>query len=252
MEGGHCIDESLAVLRTLRALGVAYLTLTHNEGTSWAGSATDDPTVGLSDFGRAVVAEMNRIGMLVDLSHVNDLVMQQALAATTVPVIFSHSSAREVCDIERNVPDDVLRALATNGGVCMVAFAAMFVHQAVTDWYRAALDDVRAAGVDPRDYASVAPVLQARMQADPPPPCTAEDVADHVEHIREVAGLEHVGLGGDYDGAPSFPVDMPDVAGYPRLFEVLRGRGWTDGELATLAHGNIVRVLHDTHPDRLR
>ncbi len=246
MEGGHSINDSMGALRMMHALGARYMTLTHNENVSWADSATDDPVHGgLTDFGREVVREMNRLGMFVDLSHVSHQVMQQALDVTSAPVIFSHSSARAVCDIERNVADDVLARLPTNGGVVMVAFVGPFVKQEIAVWYRSVLDVVRERGGDPRDYPTVMAVIAERTEVAPPPSCTAEDVADHIEHIREVAGVDHVGLGSDYDGAPSFPTDMPDVSGYPRLFEVLRARGWSERDLAAVAHGNLLRAMRD-------
>ena len=246
MEGGHSINDSLGALRMMHALGARYMTLTHNENVSWADSATDDPVHGgLTDFGREVVREMNRLGMFVDLSHVSHQVMDQALDVASAPVIFSHSSARAVCDIERNVADDVLARLPANGGVAMVAFVGPFVKQEIADWYHSVLDVVRERGGDPRDYPTVMAVIAERTEVAPPPTCTAEDVADHIEHIREVAGVDHIGLGSDYDGAPSFPTDMPDVAGYPRLFEVLRARGWSDPELAAVAHGNLLRAMRE-------
>lgn len=246
MEGGHSIDSSLGVLRMMHALGVRYMTLTHNDNVPWADSATDTPAVGgLTEFGRQVVREMNRLGMFVDLSHVSTDVMHQALDESSAPVVFSHSSARALCDINRNVPDDVLARLSGNGGVCMVAFVPMFVSQAIADWYAETLQAVALKGGDPKDFADVDPALRERMVVDPPPECTVGDVADHVEHVREVAGIGHVGLGGDYDGSVFFPVDMPDVAAYPRLLGELRERGWSDVELAALAHGNLLRALRD-------
>ncbi len=246
IEGGHSINDSLGVLRMMHALGARYMTLTHNENVSWADSATDDPVHGgLTEFGREVVREMNRLGMFVDLSHVSHQVMDQALDVASAPVIFSHSSARAVCDIERNVADDVLARLPANGGVAMVAFVGPFVKQEIADWYHSVLDVVRERGGDPRDYPTVMAVIAERTEVAPPPTCTAEDVADHIEHIREVAGVDHIGLGSDYDGAPSFPTDMPDVAGYPRLFEVLRARRWSDPELASVAHGNLLRAMRE-------
>lgn len=246
IEGGHSINDSLGVLRMMHALGARYMTLTHNENVSWADSATDDPVHGgLTDFGREVVQEMNRLGMFVDLSHVSHQVMDQALDVASAPVIFSHSSARAVCDIERNVADDVLARLPANGGVAMVAFVGPFVKQEIADWYHSVLDVVRERGGDPRDYPTVMAVIAERTEVAPPPTCTAEDVADHIEHIREVAGVDHIGLGSDYDGAPSFPTDMPDVAGYPRLFEVLRARRWSDPELVSVAHGNLLRAMRE-------
>lgn len=246
VEGGHCIDESLGVLRSLHTLGARYMTLTHNDNVPWADSATDEPVLhGLSPFGREVVRELERLGMFVDLSHVSDAVMADALDVATAPVIFSHSSARALCDSPRNVPDPVLGELAGNGGVCMVAYVAPFVKQEVADWYLDVLDEVDARGGDRRDYGTVLAVVEERRRTDPPPPCTAEDVADHVEHVRAVAGIEHVGLGSDYDGAPSMPVDMGDVAGHARLLEVLRSRGWSEDELVALAHGNVLRAMRD-------
>lgn len=201
-EGGHSLgDDSMGVLRMFARLGVRYLTLTHNSNTSWADSATDDPAHGgLTDTGRAIVAEMNRLGVLVDLSHVAATTMRHALDATTVPVIFSHSSTRAVNDHPRNVPDDVLTRLSTNGGVIMIAFVAQFISAEYQAW--------RTAG-----------------RHGDPPPVTVDDVVQHIEHAREVAGIDHVGLGGDYDGAPAFPESMGDVAGYPRVLEALADRG---------------------------
>jgi membrane dipeptidase len=244
MEGGHSIDESLATLRMMHRLGVRYMTLTHNENVSWADSATDEPVLGgLSDFGREVVAEMNRIGMFVDLSHVSADVMRDALAVTRAPVIFSHSGARAVCDINRNVPDDVLSSLTGNGGVCMVAFVSIFVAQHWADWYEETLQRVEAAGGDRRRFADIDPVLEQRFAEDPPAPCTVQHLADQVDHVREVAGVDHVGLGGDYDGASVFPEGMGDVAGYPLLFDELRSRGWSEPDLAKLGHGNVLRAM---------
>jgi membrane dipeptidase len=246
MEGGHSIDGSLATLRMMHALGVRYMTLTHNDNVPWADAATDVPAVGgLTEFGREVVREMNRIGMFVDLSHVTADVMRQALDTTSAPVIFSHSCARALCDISRNVPDDVLARLPANGGVCMVTHVAMFVSQAVADWYLEALDQVEAAGGDRRRFADVDPFLKALQSTSPAPECTVEDVADHIDHVRAVAGPEHVGIGGDYDGSSQFPRDMGDVSSYPLLLDTLRGRGWSSSELDALAHGNVLRAMRD-------
>jgi membrane dipeptidase len=246
VEGGHSINGSLGALRMLHALGARYLTLTHNQSLPWADSATDAPRAGgLSGFGFEVVAELNRLGMFVDLSHVADTVMHQTLDVATAPVLFSHSSARAVCDIARNVPDDVLGRLPTNGGVCMVAFAAMFVKQPVADWYLETIARVEERGEDPRSYADVMAVVAERRDREPIPACTAQDVADHLDHIREVAGIDHVGLGSDFDGAPSFPTDLADVSAYPRLFEVLRDRGWSQQDVTAVAHGNVLRAMRD-------
>ncbi len=246
MEGGHSINGSLAALRMMHRLGVRYLTLTHNDNVPWADSATDRPVLGgLSEFGREVVREMNGMGMFVDLSHVSADVMRDALDVTSAPVIFSHSSARALCDNARNVPDDVLGRLHGNGGVCMVAFVPMFVHQGVADWYAECLDVTEERGGDRRRLGDVDEVVTERLHSQPPPRCTVDDVADHVEHVREVAGLEHCGLGGDYDGATFFPEGMADVSGYPLLFETLRRRGWSESDLAALAHGNVLRAMRD-------
>lgn len=246
MEGGHQIDGSLAVLRMMHRLGVRYLTLTHNDNVPWADSATDVPVLGgLSDFGREVVAELNRLGVFVDLSHVSADVMRDALDTTGAPVIFSHSSARAVCDNVRNVPDDVLARLAGNGGVCMVTFVPMFVSQACADWYEETLRAVEAAGGDRRNFDDVDPILSRRLADDPPAVVTVAEVADHVDHVRQVAGLEHVGIGGDYDGCEFFPDGLADVAGYPRLLDELRGRGWSDDDLCALTHGNVLRAMAD-------
>ncbi len=223
-EGGHQIDGSLAVLRMLHRLGVRYLTLTHNDNVAWADSATDEPVLGgLSDFGVEVVAEMNRIGMLVDLSHVSAEVMRQTLEVATVPAIFSHSSARAVCDHPRNVPDDVLERLPANGGVCMVTFVPRFVNQRVRDFER---DHGRDTGPDA-------------------PRATLEDVVGHLQHVREVAGIEHVGLGGDYDGVEQLPEGLEDVGAYPRLLAALAERGWSAGDLDRLTHRNVLRAMGD-------
>src|SRR3954447_642742 len=197
-EGGHQIAESLGVLRTYHRLGVRYLTLTHNDNVSWADSATDQPALGgLNDFGRQVVREMNRIGMLVDLSHVSHDVMRDALDTAGAPAIFSHSSAYAVCDHPRNVPDDVLARLADNGGTCLVTFVPRFVNQAVRDWALVAEEKARAAGVDPRDISAMHAVEVTYEAEVPHPPSVLADVVAHLEHVREVAGIAHVGLGGD-------------------------------------------------------
>ena len=244
IEGGHSIDGSLGALRMMHALGVRYMTLTHNENVSWADSATDAPVLGgLSEFGRDVVREMNRIGMFVDLSHVSVDVMSDALGTTSAPAIFSHSSARALCNISRNVPDDVLTRLPANGGVCMVTLVPMFTSQHVADWYDECLRITEERGGDRRKFADVDPVTRERMPLAPS--CTVEDVADHVEHVRDVAGLDHVGVGSDYDGVMFHPEGMPDVACYPVLLDALRRRGWSERELSMVAHGNVLRAMRD-------
>ncbi|MFI7060949.1 dipeptidase [Kribbella sp. NPDC050124] len=240
MEGGHSIGESLGVLRVMRALGVRYMTLTHNNNVSWADSATDEPVLGgLNDFGEQVVREMNRIGMLVDLSHVSADTMRHALRVTSAPVIFSHSSARAVCDVPRNAPDDVLETLARNDGVCMVTFVPAFVSQRYVDWIAAAREAVPDLNpLRPDDQVKLSEVYDV-----PKPTVTLDDVVEHIEHVRGIAGVDHIGIGGDYDGCPEFPEELPDVASYPVLFQALADRGWNDTELAKLAGGNILRVL---------
>jgi membrane dipeptidase len=243
-EGGHQIGESLAVLRMYHRLGVRYLTLTHNDNVSWADSATDVPVLGgLSDFGRDVVREMNRIGMLVDLSHVSHDVMRDALDTTSAPVVFSHSSAYAVCDHPRNVPDDVLARLADNGGTCLVTFVPRFVNQGVRDWALGAEEKARARGVDPRDIPALQEVERVYQEEVPHPPATLDDVVSHVEHVREVAGIDHVGLGGDYDGVDRLPEGLEDVSSYPRLLEALRARRWSDDDLAKLTCRNVLSTM---------
>ncbi len=242
MEGGHSIDGSLGTLRMMHELGVRYMTLTHNENVAWADSATDAAVLGgLSEFGREVVREMNRIGMFVDLSHVSADVMRDALDTTSAPVIFSHSSARALCDVPRNVPDDVLARLGDNGGVCMVTFVPMFTSQPVADWYDECLRITEARGGDRRKFEDVDPVIRERL--DEAPSCTPADVADHIEHVRDVAGIDHVGLGSDYDGVTFGPEGMADVSTYPVLLDVLRSRGWSGAELSRLTHANVLRAM---------
>ncbi len=258
-EGGHSIAGSLAVLRTLQRLGVGYLTLTHNQnprkdGVAWADAATDRPEAdGLSAFGRDVVREMNRIGMLVDLSHVAPATMADALDTSTAPVIFSHSSCRAVTDHVRDVPDDVLTRLAANDGVLMVTFVPDFVNQAVADHTAAhdrrreelgvAKTTVYTEIVDTEHDPAALKAMQEWEAAHPAPVATLSDVADHLDHAREVAGPAHLGLGGDYDGVESLPTGLEDVSTYPALLGELAERGWSDADLAGLTSGNILRVL---------
>ena len=245
-EGGHSIASSLPVLRALYELGVRYLTLTHNLNVPWADSATDEPAAGgLTAFGREVVREMQRLGMLVDLSHVAANTMADALDAAAAPVIFSHSSARAICDHPRNVPDEILARLPANGGVCMVTFVPAFVSQACRDWNLGLAEEMRRSGLDPRDWSSRQGARNEYAARRPRPDATLADVADHVDHVRAVAGVEHVGLGGDYDGVDQLPVGLEDVSCYPALIAELAGRGWSDADLARLTSGNILRVLRD-------
>ncbi|WP_371619673.1 dipeptidase [Streptomyces sp. NBC_00454] len=246
-EGGHSINNSLATLRALHRLGVRYMTLTHNDTIDWADSATDEPRHGgLSGFGREVVREMNRVGMLVDLSHVAATTMRDALEVSVAPVVFSHSSARAVCDHVRNVPDDVLALLPANGGVAMATFVPKFILPAAVEWTLAADENLRAHGFHALDTTPEAMVLhRAFEEARPRPVATAATVADHLDHMREVAGVDHVGIGGDFDGTAFTPSGLDDVAGYPNLIAELLTRGWSKADLAKLTWSNAVRVLRD-------
>jgi len=243
-EGGHSINCSLGTLRMLYVLGVRYLTLTHNSNVPWADSATDDPVLGgLSAFGVEVVREMNRLGMLVDLSHVSAGTMRDALRVSQVPVVFSHSSARAVCDSPRNAPDDVLESLRDNGGVCMVTFVPKFVNTDAAAWHQQAVEEAASQGIRQADAAAFSSFYRDYRAGNPEPPATLEDVVAHCEHVREVAGVDHVGVGGDYDGVEVLPQGMGDVTAYPRLLTALAQRGWSDDDLAKLTSGNILRVM---------
>ena len=219
MEGGHALENSLGALRAFYDLGVRYMTLTHSGTIDWADSATDDPRHGgLSPFGEEVVREMNRLGMLVDLSHVSEGGMSDVLAVSEAPVIFSHSSARALTNHPRNVPDSILRRMPENGGVVMVTFVPVYVNEALRRWE------------GPRDEA---------------PRATLADVADHIDHVREVAGIDHVGIGSDFDGISSVPVGLEDVSDFPNLFAELARRGWTETELRKLAGENLLRAWRE-------
>jgi len=245
VEGGRQIGGSLAALRAYYDLGARYMTLTHNQTTEWADSATDDPKYGgLSPFGVAVVHEMNRIGMLVDLSHVSPATMKDAIAASRAPVIFSHSSARGLVDHPRNVPDDVLALLPANGGVVMVNFVPDFISDAIWKWGADKnAEEARLKALHRNSKAEVEAGLNAWVAAHPRPAVTAAVVADNIEHIVKIAGYDHVGIGGDMDGIDSTPTDLTGVEDYPNLFAELIRRGWSDENLAKLAGGNILRVL---------
>jgi membrane dipeptidase len=245
VEGGRQIGGSLAALRQYYNLGARYMTLTHNQTTEWADSATDDPKYdGLSPFGVTVVHEMNRIGMLVDLSHVSAATMKDAIAASTAPVIFSHSSARAIGGHPRNVPDDVLQLLPANGGVVMVNFVPPFLSDAVWNWGAAkSAEEARLKAIHRASKADVEAELKAWEAAHPSPVVTVADVANHIEHVAKVAGYDHVGIGGDMDGIDSTPTDLKGVQDYPNLFAELIRRGWSDANLAKLAGGNVLRVL---------
>ncbi|MYS36003.1 membrane dipeptidase [Streptomyces sp. KhCrAH-43] len=244
-EGGHSIDNSLGTLRGLYALGVRYMTLTHNDNIAWADSATDEPGVGgLSPFGHEVVREMNRTGMLVDLSHVAATTMRDALATSEAPVMFSHSSSRAVCDHPRNIPDDVLALLPANGGIAMATFVPKFVLPEAVAWTRAADENLRAHGLHHLDTTERAMKLHAAFEAaNPRPAATVATIADHLDHMREVAGVDHIGIGGDYDGTAFLPQGLESVAGYPNLIAELLRRNWSAADLAKLTWQNAVRVL---------
>ena len=250
VEGGHQIDASMAVLRSMYALGVRYMTLTHTLDTAWADSATDDPRHhGLTPFGRAIVFEMNRLGMLVDLSHVSPETMRDALATSKAPVIFSHSGARALVDHPRDVPDDVLALTARNGGVVMVNFYPGYVTAARARWdadkaaEQARLDAPPYAGLYVGQPERAKAALAAWLAAHPPPPVVVADVADHIDHIRRVAGVDHVGLGSDFDGIPDAPVGLEGVDKFPAVLAELARRGWSDDDLGKVAGGNILRAL---------
>ncbi|NED80152.1 membrane dipeptidase [Streptomyces sp. SID11233] len=244
-EGGHSINNSLGTLRALHTLGVRYMTLTHNDNIAWADSATDEPGVGgLSPFGHEVVREMNRTGMLVDLSHVAATTMRDALRTSTAPVMFSHSSARAICDHPRNIPDDVLAQLPANGGIAMATFVPKFVLPEAVAWTKAADENMRAQGLHHLDTTERGMKVHAAFEAaNPRPMATVATIADHLDHMREVAGIDHIGIGGDYDGTAFLPQGLEDVAGYPNLIAELLGRGWSAADLARLTWKNAVRVL---------
>jgi membrane dipeptidase len=250
VEGGGQIDGRFAVLRAYRQLGASYLTLTHSRTIPWADSATDDPQHdGLTRFGEAVVRELNRLGMLVDLSHVSEATMRDALRVSKAPVIFSHSNARALCDHPRNVSDAVLALVARNGGIVMVNYAPSYVSDARRRWEAARNGEIASYNAPPfgglyigqPDKAKAA--LAAWEQAHPKPAVTLGEVADHIDHIARVAGADHVGLGSDYDGVPEVPQGLEGVETYPALLAELARRGWSDADLAKLAGGNVLRVM---------
>ncbi len=247
MEGGHVLEGSLGTLRAFFELGARYLTLTHQQNNELADSATDEGPLhgGLSEFGRAVVGEMNRLGMLVDLSHVAPSTMSDALEVSAAPVIFSHSSARALCDVPRNVPDEILQRVPANGGVVMVTFVAGFVSPRAAATLVPAIAEVQRRTQGITDAAVVRAIREEVIDglAVEAPPIGL--VADHVEHVARVAGHDHVGIGGDFDGNRFWPVGLEDVSGYPALFAELIARGWTNDDLARLAGGNILRVMRD-------
>jgi membrane dipeptidase len=251
VEGGGQIDGNLSVLRSYAELGAGYLTLTHSRTIEWADSATDNPKHdGLTDFGLRIVAELNRLGMLVDLSHVSEATMRDAIAATRAPVIFSHSGARALNDHPRNVSDAVLALLRANGGVVMVDYAPPYVSDAYRRWSADSAAEKTRLNAPPYGGLAIgqpekaAAAYAAWLAAHPAPRVTLAEVADHIEHVARVAGVDHVGLGSDFDGVgDTLPDGLEDVATYPALLAELMRRGWSDADIAKLAGGNVLRVM---------
>jgi len=245
MEGGHSIDNSLATLRMFHRLGARYMTLTHSQNVAWADSCTDEPrSYGLSEFGREVVREMNRLGMLVDLSHVSPDTMRDALDTVEAPVIFSHSSAKAVADHPRNVPDDVLERIVGNGGVVMVSFVPSFVSQEVIDYYQARdYERERLESIAEMDEDQVGTELLKWEDSNPTPDATLSQVVDHIDHIRDVAGVKHIGIGSDFDGIGSVPVGLEDVSTYPALTAELINREYSDEDIRNILGLNVLRVM---------
>jgi membrane dipeptidase len=247
MEGGHSIDNSIAALRMFYRLGARYMTLTHSRNTDWADSATDDPKFGgLSAFGEEIVREMNWLGMLVDLSHVSPDTMADAIRVSQAPVIFSHSSARAVNDVPRNVPDEVLQLLPGNGGVVMVTFVPGFLSPKVAAWNTLqTAEQTRLTQLYPTDQAAVTRGVEAWTKANPAPRALVSDAADHIDHIRQVAGIDHIGLGGDFDGITSVPEGLEDVSTYPSLTAELLRRGYKDEDIRKILGLNVLRVMRE-------
>jgi membrane dipeptidase len=247
VEGGHGIGSSLGTLRMLARLGAGYMTLTHNDDTPWADSATGErPHGGLTRFGEEVVHELNREGVLVDLSHVSDDSMRQAIDVSEAPAIFSHSSARALCDVPRNVPDEVLEIVGRTGAVVQASFVPWFLTREGAEANAAGLAEWdRLKREMPDDPDAVRAAMDAWFEAEPTPPSSLTDVADHIDHIRDVAGIDAVGIGSDFDGVQGLPDGLGDVSRYPALFEELSSRGYTDEELAKIAGRNVLRVMRD-------
>ena len=247
MEGGHSIDNSLGALRMFYRLGARYMTLTHSKNVPWADSCTDTPANGgLSAFGEEVVREMNWLGMLVDLSHTSPDTMLDALRVTQAPVIFSHSSARALNDVPRNVPDNVLQLLPKNGGVVMVTFVPGFLSPKVTAWNKLQTDEENRLKLQlPTDAEAVKNGVAAWTKANPAPRATVADAADHIDHIRKIAGIDHIGLGGDFDGITSVPEGLEDVSKYPTLTAELLRRGYKDDDIRKILGLNVLRVMRE-------
>lgn len=245
MEGGHSIDSSLGALRMFARLGVRYMTLTHSKNVPWADSATDTPEHGgLTAFGEDVIREMNRLGMLADLSHVSEETMEDVLRVTRAPVIFSHSSTRALCSHPRNVPDAILRLLPKNGGVVMVSFVPQFTTPEASAWDSALeAEQARLQKLTPKDEAAVKAGIGAWMAAHPRPTVTVAQVADHIDHVRKVAGIDHVAYGSDFDGITAAPSGLEDVSKFPALTAELLRRGYTELEMKKVLGLNLLRVM---------
>lgn len=244
VEGGHCIEDSIENLRRLHSLGAGYMTLTHSDTLAWADAATDDARHGgLTPFGEEVVREMNRLGMLVDLSHVSDDTMKDALRVTSAPVIFSHSSARSIAEHPRNVPDDVLQLLKPNGGVVMINFYPGFIHPESAQRRARMFHVSRELKAKYPNDAEYKKALKEWEQANPIQPGSIFDVCDHIDHVKKIAGIDHVGLGSDFDGIPIVPRQLEDVSTYPFITQELLNRGYSAVEIHKIMSGNILRVM---------
>src|SRR4030095_13969497 len=245
VEGGHSIGGSLGTLRVLAELGMGYLTLTHNDDTPWGDSATGEhPHGGLTRFGEEVVREVNRCGWLVDLSHTSDDTMRQAIEVSEAPVIFSHSSARALGDVPRNVPDDVLELVGRTGGMVMVTFVPSFVAAEGAEFNRVVVAEFRRVQAEhPDDPEAVRTAMDAWFEENPGPPASVSDVADHIDHVRDVAGIDYIGIGSDFDGAPTMPEGLEDVSRYPALFEELASRGYRHEGLMQIVGRDLLRVM---------
>jgi membrane dipeptidase len=245
MEGGHSIDNSMATLRMFARLGAGYMTLTHGKNLAWADSATDEPKLhGLSKFGEEVVREMNRLGMLVDLSHVSPETMEDAIRVSAAPVIFSHSSARALCDVPRNVPDAVLQQLPKNGGVIMVTFVPGFISPEVAAYNKKQAAQAQLLQTQyPKDDKTIKAELDKWTETNPSPKATLAQIADHLDHIKKVAGIDHIGIGSDFDGIESVPVGLENTSKYPALFAELLRRGYSDADVQKIMGRNILRVM---------
>jgi membrane dipeptidase len=246
VEGGQSIGSSLGALRILARLGAGYLTLTHNDDVPWADSATGDhPHGGLTRFGEEIVRELNRCGVLVDCSHVSDDVMRQAIEVSASPVLFSHSSARTLCDVPRDVPDDVLELAGRTGAVVMVTFVPSFLTPEGAEVNAAGWVEARRLRAELGDPMAVDAAMEDWFREHPDPPATIADVADHVDHVRDVAGIDAVGVGGDIDGTDQMPQGLGDVSGYPALFEELARRGYAEDDLVKVAGRNVLRLMRE-------